>query len=200
MSTRVVAASDRARLRRDIRAARRSLSVAERELRSHALCQRIARSGLLLRANQFACFHPHDGEVDLSPLFARLWRMGKTVYLPVIPGPRLWFLPFTPETRLKDNRFGIAEPDPRAAPRSPLHALDVVLMPLVAFDGLGNRIGMGGGYYDRTFAFLRTRRAFRRPRLIGTAFDLQRVDQIDAQAWDVPLDGAVTDAGFYWFR
>ena len=194
------ATPERGALRREIRAQRRALSERERSLRSHALCVNLARCGLLLRAQRIACFWPNDAEVDLSALFPRLWQSGKRVYLPVIDGPRLWFAPMHPWTRLADNRFGIPEPMVRRREQCPLLALDIVLMPLVAFDGRGNRLGMGGGYYDRTFAWRAQRTHLRRPLLIGAAFAFQRRDHVDARAWDVALDAAITDAGLEWLR
>jgi 5-formyltetrahydrofolate cyclo-ligase len=94
--------------------------------------------------------------------------------------------------RLGTNFFGILEPDPslHIDPRS----LDLVLTPLVAFDDHGVRIGVGRGYYDRCFRFLRTRRTWRRPKLLGVAYELQHVPQIAQEPWDVPLWGAVTEA------
>jgi len=79
--------------------------------------------------------------------------------------------------------------------RTPLAALDIALVPLVAFDDYGRRLGMGGGYYDRTFAYLRHREHWRRPKLIGVAFEFQRVAELPAQPWDVPLDGIITEKG-----
>jgi 5-formyltetrahydrofolate cyclo-ligase len=75
--------------------------------------------------------------------------------------------------------------------------LDLMLVPLVGFDGACNRIGMGGGFYDRTLAYLRRRRHWRRPRLIGIAHECQRVDRIDPRPWDIPLDAVVTEQGVY---
>lgn len=187
-------------IRREIRAQRRALDARERSLRSHALCVNLARSGVLARCDRIACFWPNDGEVELGALFPRLWQSGKRVYLPVVAGPRLWFAPFHHHTRLADNRFGIPEPATSRGHACPLLALDVVLVPLVAFDARGNRIGMGGGYYDRTFAWRAHRTHLRRPVLIGVGFAFQRRERIDARPWDVALDAAVTDAGFEWLR
>jgi len=187
--------AERRRVRREVRDARRALSAEERARRSHAVCLAIMRSHALLRARRVAAFWPNDGEVDLSALFPRLWQCGIELHLPVIAGPRLWFAPFRADTPLADNRFGI--PEPRVSRRRACHplALDLVLMPLVAFDAHGRRLGMGGGYYDRTFAALRHRRALRRPRLVGVAFGFQRRDALPGAAWDVPLDAAVTEDG-----
>lgn len=189
----------RAQTRREIRAARRALSRRERLDRSHDLCVTFARSGILnTRPARVAAFWPNDGEVDLSPLFPRLWQAGLQVYLPVVAGPRLWFANYTPLTPTAENRFGIPEPRGRNRGRVPTWALDLVLMPLVAFDDRGNRIGMGGGFYDRTFAFMARRQRFTRPLLVGTAFEFQRREHIDAQGWDVPLDAVVTDRQWRW--
>ncbi len=189
----------RASIRRDVRRARRALDPSRRALGSQALCQRLARSGVLTRFTSFSAFFGFDGEVDLSAFTSRLEGSGKRLYMPVIRGRRLWFLPMKADTVLDTNRFGIAEPRCRADRRLPLLALDVVLMPLVAFDRSGHRIGMGGGYYDRTFAFKRFKRSPSRPLLIGIGFEFQCVDMIPAEPWDVPLDAAVTDRTFRWF-
>lgn len=125
-------------------------------------------------------------------------RRGKAVFLPVIPGGRgrrLAFGHMTASTRLRANRFGILEPDTRRLVTAP--QLDLILLPLVAFDVCGNRVGMGGGYYDASLGYLRQRRRWRRPRLLGVAHELQRVDHIDVDRWDVALDGVVTDQAFY---
>ncbi len=93
------------------------------------------------------------------------------------------------------NRFGIPEPDTRhgahRARRQATWTLDVILLPLVGFDDDGQRIGMGGGFYDRTLAF--TQRPGPRPRLIGLAHDCQRVTRLPVAPWDVPLDAIVSD-------
>jgi 5-formyltetrahydrofolate cyclo-ligase len=105
---------------------------------------------------------------------------------------------------LLPNHFSIPEPVSRGRGMVKLSRLDLVLTPLVGFDAQGNRLGMGGGFYDRSFAFLRRRQSWRKPRLLGLAFDLQEVnaqtgDQTEGglarQAWDVPLDGVVTESG-----
>ena len=182
-----------------MRRARRALRPKERARASQRLCQRLARSGLLTRYARFTAFFGFDGEVDLSRFTARLEATNKQLFMPVIRGPRLWFMPMRSGTRLSRNRFGIAEPCGPPDDRVALLALDVILMPLVAFDRRGHRIGMGGGYYDRTFAFKRFKRTSSRPLLVGVGFELQCVDAIPAEPWDVPLDAAVTDRTFRWF-
>ena len=119
--------------------------------------------------------------------------MGKRTYLPRLFGPRLWFLPFHARSVLVGNRFSIPEPVEPARRRIRPLFLDLVLFPLVAFDGRGNRLGMGAGYYDRTFEAVRRRRAWPGPKRIGVAYEMQRVDSLAAADWDIPLDAIVTD-------
>jgi len=127
------------------------------------------------------------------------WIMGKTLYLPELGNShhnRLHFLSYAPGDALMVNAFGIPEPvlDSRRVPA--LMRLDLVLTPLVGFDEQGNRLGMGGGFYDRSFAFLRHRRCWRKPHLLGVAFDVQKCPAgLSRQPWDVPLDGVVTESG-----
>ena len=158
----------------------------------------LASAKAFLRAGRFAAYLPHGGEVDLRPLLERAWRDGRESYLPVVGRGRLRFLPYAPGTPLRRNRYGIAEPDLPARWQVRAQALDLILVPLVAYDPQGNRLGMGGGYYDRTFAFLHRRR-WRRPLLVGAAFAFQRVPALHANPWDVPLDGVATELGLEWF-
>jgi 5-formyltetrahydrofolate cyclo-ligase len=95
------------------------------------------------------------------------------------------------------NRFGIPEPTDTSRPHLAPDAMDVVLVPLVGFDARGHRLGMGAGLYDRHFAFLRQRRAWRRPLLVGVAFDVQRVERLAEADHDVQLWGVVTERGVY---
>lgn len=107
------------------------------------------------------------------------------------------FVRFETDGDLHRNRFGILEPDHRYGDRASVRSLDVVLLPLVAVDRRGWRIGSGAGFYDRALQHLRADRRWRRPKLIGIAYDFQIVERIDAQPWDVPLDAIVTEHGFH---
>ncbi len=186
-------------VRRSLRARRRTLPARQRVQLSHNLVHILARSRLLRRAQRIAAYVPNDGEIDLSALFPILRARGRHLYLPTLMRSRLCFLPCIRETPLLLNRYGI--PEPGVSPRHQIapQALDLVLLPLVAFDTKGNRLGMGGGYYDRSFAFLRQRQHWRKPTLIGMAYDFQQVERLNAQPWDVPLDGVVTESGLQWF-
>lgn len=181
-------------LRRQLRHRRRSLSRTERNRRARALALQFIDTQLAHRCQRVAVFLPNDGEPDLKPLIRRLWAMGKQCYLPVLNRHRLWFLPYYQHTPLRPNRFQIPEPAMVPNRRIPPQTLDLVLTPLVAFDRRGNRLGMGGGFYDRTFAYLDHRRHWRRPQLLGVAFDFQEVEELPAHPWDVPLNGVITDS------
>lgn len=189
---------DRRELRRQLRRRRRALTPHQRRSASRELCRRLKRLPALQRARRVALYLPNDGEIDPQPLIDWLTARRASVYLPVLrplSENRLWFVRYHTGTRMTRNRFGIAEPDTRfgahRANRLPAWALDTVLLPLVGFDDEGQRIGMGGGFYDRTFAFARRQRP--RPRLIGLAHDCQRVDALPVADWDVPLDSIVSD-------
>ncbi|MGH8189602.1 MAG: 5-formyltetrahydrofolate cyclo-ligase, partial [Steroidobacteraceae bacterium] len=94
-------------------------------------------------------------------------------------------------------RYGILEPLRERSRQAALRELDFILMPLVAIDARGARLGTGAGFYDRRLHRLRSARAWRRPKLIGVAYEFQRVPRLDAAPWDVPLDGLITERNFY---
>ena len=189
----------RGHIRAAMRHSRRALPASERAGLADELARRVATTPVLRRARRIAGYLANDGEMDPEPLMWRALDRGKRLFLPVLHGPRLWFKPLESDTRLALNRFGIPEPDAAARLRSPLLALDLVLVPLVAFDAGGLRLGMGGGFYDRTFAARRHRSHLERHRLIGVAYELQRVEDLPSAPWDVPLDGVVTENGLEWF-
>lgn len=186
------------RLRQSIRQQRRSLSRAEAEQCAEQLAHRTARHPLVLQSQRIATYLAADGEIDPYPLMQSLWASGKTLYLPVLAPfskQKLWFAKFNPADTLVFNRFGIPEPVRRRLIKP--CALDLVLTPLVAFDSSGHRVGMGGGYYDRSFAFMRRRHYWRKPRLLGLAYELQKQSSITPNDWDIPLDAVATEACIY---
>jgi 5-formyltetrahydrofolate cyclo-ligase len=183
-------------IRRQMRQRRRALS---RDDRKHAaLGVTAALSGLhsFMAAERVAVFFANDGEIDLSP--ATKYHAGKAYYLPVVPPPgrrRLRFAPLAAATSFRKNRYGILEPVVPSGSLVTARQLDLVLAPLVAFDRRGGRLGMGGGYYDATFAFLASRAHWRQPALVGVAFSFQEVPHIDRDPWDIPLSAVVTERG-----
>ncbi len=109
----------------------------------------------------------------------------------------LQFARYDMQTRFKTSKFGIDEPDFEAGQVIGADQLDLVLMPLVGFDRQGNRIGMGGGYYDSTFSFKNASNMVQSPQLVGLAHAAQQVDHIDSEPWDIPLSAVITDTHIY---
>lgn len=186
-------------LRRQLKASRHALPADWIRTHSRLVARQLWRLPALARARRIACYLPVNGEVDCRFIIEEAWRRGRQVMLPVLRGRRLRFAPWRPAAATRTNRYDISEP---ACPRRDEvdgRRLDVVVMPLVAFDLQGNRLGMGGGYYDRSFAFRLHRRRWRKPRLIGIAWQFQQVDALAMRAWDVPLDAVITESGVRLF-
>jgi len=196
----IIIVESRAAIRQQLRQRRRQLS---RQQRRHAM-QKI--SGHILRSAEFqysqriAGFLSNEGEPDLTSVMASARKYKKHWFLPIIGRPnlnKLWFAEYQQGDALLPNRFGINEPLIRLCDTPPVWGLDMVLMPLVAFDQQGNRLGMGKGYYDRSLQHLHLRKHWRKPLLVGVAYDFQRFDTLPFQPWDVPLDAYVTERGFF---
>jgi 5-formyltetrahydrofolate cyclo-ligase len=193
---------DRAALRRTFRRLRRALPPEQQHLHSIAVARHFFAAGLAWQASTIGLYVANDGELDLAPLALRLRAAGRRVALPVIrsaPGraPLLEFYRWDTHARLQRNRYGIPEPAPGAAFVPPL-GLDLLLVPLVAFDSHGTRLGMGAGYYDR---FLGALPPGLRPRIVGVAHEVQRsATALPAATWDVPLDGILTERGWQRLR
>jgi 5-formyltetrahydrofolate cyclo-ligase len=187
-------------LRRQLKAARNALKPAERRHAARASLRLALRHGLLLRAKRIGFYLPQGGEFDAHPLLNQALCMQRECYLPVLPrrGRVMRFGRVGRNTRMTANRYGIPEPiDAR-----PLRArqLDLLLMPLVGFDHDGHRLGMGGGYYDATLSFMQHRRLWRKPRLVGVAYECQRVTTLPHDPWDMPLDAVLTERQLYRFN
>jgi 5-formyltetrahydrofolate cyclo-ligase len=173
-------------LRKRSLAARTAMTPQEREEASAKITESVVRSAWFRRARLIACYLPMQDEVDTWMLIARAWRMKKRVFAPVIEKNfTMTFCEVTPKTDLLYNRYGL--PEPREGDVIDVRSLDLVMTPLVAFDADCNRIGMGGGYFDRTFSFLRMRQHLFHPKLIGLAFACQEVEKVAANPWDIRL-------------
>lgn len=187
---------ERSALRRQLRQTRRSLSPQQQRLASQQLLQQLAQHPLYRRSRHIAFYLANDGEIDPALLLQHAQRLGKHCYLPVLnewPANRMHFQRLVPNQRWTTNRFGIREPTLNHGLQTKPWRLDLILMPLVGFDENGNRLGMGGGFYDRTFAFRRHRRHLTGPRLLGLAHDCQKVGQLPTAHWDIPLDGIASN-------
>jgi 5-formyltetrahydrofolate cyclo-ligase len=172
-----------------MRLRRRALPRVRRQFAEQAIVRRLHALAAYRRARSVALYWPADGEPDVRGIEAHARARGKRLYLPVVcHGGRMAFAPWVRGGRLRRNRYGI--PEPAGGRRVPAARLDLVFMPLVAFDAQGNRLGMGGGYYDRALAGRR-----RRPLLAGIAFACQQAEAIPIQPWDIPLTVVITERG-----
>lgn len=192
--------NEKASVRRTARCLRRAVPPRLQRAHSAAVSRTLRTLPSFRRARRVAAYLAADGELDLSPIIGDLRTRGRHCYLPVLRKARrglLWFAEYRAGASLRPNRFGI--PEPLFTTRTLVHpwALDLALLPLVAFDPSCRRLGMGGGFYDRSFAYRRHRRAWRRPLLIGVAHECQRVDRLPDSPWDIRLDAVVTEAGYY---
>ena len=183
---------ERGALRRALRERRRALPAPERIAAADALAARLLALPFAPQSGHAAGYWAMDGEIALHAWQLRLPRTVRYC-LPVLhEDGQLRFAPWKPGEPLRANRHGIPEPDVAEASLLRADQLDFAVVPLVAFDVRGHRLGMGGGWYDRSFAFRRTHAA--PPYLAGAAFSLQRVEAIAAEHWDVPLDAVCTES------
>lgn len=182
----------RQQLRQQLRAQRRSLSPRAQSAAATALNEQLQRT--ITSPCTIACYLANDGEIDLGVALHAFAQKAVKITLPVIhpfTGKHLVFQHYTSTTTMTTNRFGIVEPAPNCTAIHLLCEHDYLLLPLVGFDKKGNRLGMGGGFYDRTLANLE-QRPHRRPTLIGIAHDCQQVAQLPVEQWDIPLDKIIT--------
>lgn len=196
---------DRQSLRKTIRECRSKLEPRWCADSSARLCEHLANTWLYRRAKRIAFYFANGNEANLETLMENAWATGKQVYLPILGlrySGQLWFVPCESDTPIYKNRFGIDEPVHALHTRhTAIRSLDLILMPLVAFDQCGNRLGMGGGFYDKTLSALNnTCQNWTRPKRIGIAYAFQGVDSIPGEHWDVPLDGVATENGLKWFN
>ncbi len=178
-------------LRQQIKQRRRSLDEDQHLHWSQAICRRVLQSSDYAIASRVAAYLPFRGEVDPRPVLHGAHSDDKSVFVPVVNDNNIAFVPWEPDCPLVKNRYGIDEPATEGT-ALPAGELDLVLCPLVAFDRQCNRIGMGAGFYDRAFHFVRG--TVKGPRLLGVAFGFQEVGDIDPQPWDIPLHAVVTEA------
>lgn len=193
------ATQDTAAIRRQIRQQRRQLDSITQRHNSLALCERLIHTRDYRNCKTIAVYLANDGEIDPAPIIEHAWLSNKRVYLPVLAPLKnsLYFAPYSPDSQLMLNRFNIPEPVSNKSTWKLARQLDLLLVPLVAFDTQANRIGMGGGFYDRTLAYLRHRQHWQKPVLIGLAHELQKVECIRQQAWDVPVHTILTESQSY---
>lgn len=187
-------------LRETIRKQRTSLTLEERAAAAEKMVQLLIANPVWQNSQCIAGYWSTNGEIDPSALFTLIWQTGKTAYLPILdPHHQLHFSQYKKNDRLFPNRYKIFEPELLPEKILAPQQLDLALVPLLGFDDHGNRLGQGAGYYDRTFAFLQHVSRPAKPILLGLAYEWQKVDQLAAAAWDIALDGVVTEVNFYDF-
>ncbi|MEH6394100.1 5-formyltetrahydrofolate cyclo-ligase [Pseudoalteromonas sp.] len=192
----------RAQIRQKIRKARNLLSKSEQEIAAKSLKVNFTQHLKQQKSPQNAhigIYFSNDAELDTSLLIKDLWGKNHTLYLPVIHpfnGTTLYFQRYEENSPMKPNRYGILEPKLNCSQICPLAELDYLLMPLVAFDDNGNRLGMGGGFYDKTLARYE-KENWQKPQLIGLAHQCQHVKSLPVESWDVPLNYIITPQKIY---
>jgi len=185
-------------IRKIKRAQRNTFPTSTQQEHSEALEQLIIQDKVYKNSQHIACYLANDGEIDPVKIIEHAWSDNKKVYLPILSPSKnsLYFVAYTSKSKFKVNRFGIPEPICQPSQWKKASQMDLLLIPLVAFDVSGNRIGMGGGFYDRTLAFLPQQQS-NKPRLIGLAHEIQKVDHLNRQEWDIPLDVIITEKKIY---
>jgi 5-formyltetrahydrofolate cyclo-ligase len=188
--------SSKQQLRHSFRLRRQQLTPWEQQQKARQLMRIICRCPEFIYSQRIAAYWPNDGEISSIPILQKAHELGKKCYLPVLsPKDRsqLSFVEYKPADLLIPNPLGILEPTQDCKKSIPPWALHLVLTPLVAFDTHGKRLGMGKGYYDKTFSFLKNGSRPRRPILLGLAYELQRVKELPNSPGDIQLDGIVTE-------
>lgn len=185
-------------LRKQMRDQRRRLGPYAQKQAAKKLLSVVARLPVFQKASRVGIYLAQRGEIDPAPIKLLAEQAGKTCYLPVLhplKTNRLHFISHREGEALQFNRFGIGEPMLKAHRITPIWSLQIIFVPLLAFDHSGNRLGMGGGFYDRSLAAVKARKNSG-PALIGLAHSFQEVDYLKASPWDIPLHGIATERGF----
>lgn len=176
----------RNQLRQQIRKTRANLTALQQQQAENSITQQALALIEERNAQHIALYVSFDGEISTDKLIKTLWAQDKCVYLPVLhpfSPNHLLFLRYLPDTPMLKNKFSIWEPKLNVQNVLPLDELDILFTPLVAFDKQGNRLGMGGGFYDRTLQHWQ-----KSPFIpVGLAHQCQQVEQLPTEAWDVPL-------------
>lgn len=192
-------------LRQTIRNKRRELTQVQQSEAALELLKCFSSNEKIVKAKHIAIYLSNDGELNTQLIIDWCWQQGKQVYLPVVhpfSKGHLLFLRFDQQTELVNNQYGIPEPKLDVRKIIPAQQLDIICTPLVAFDKTGARLGMGGGFYDRTlnrWHHKNGKNEYNTPYPIGLAHDCQLVDSIPIEAWDIPLPEIITPSRHYKF-
>ena len=186
--------NEKKQLRTLLRKKRSALSRGEIHSHSHSAMTHFVHSDIFLKNQHFACYLSANHEIETQLFIEHLFQYKKKCYLPRLEQDHMVFAHYTLGDSLTSNQFNILEPT--ATQHRDAKELDVILAPLVGFDSKGHRLGMGGGFYDRT---LENVKGQSKPMIIGLAFECQRIDAVPTEAWDIPLDAILTENGLEIF-
>lgn len=206
------AQGERKQLRQSFRKKRMALSACEQESAARNIVTTAIEHNLLIGVKRVALYFSQDGELDTQYLIRYLWEQQKHVYLPVLHpfcAGYLVFLEYCQTSAMTHNKFGIVEPVLDVTKLCPINKLDIIFTPLVVFDEKGNRMGMGGGFYDRTLQNMRITRgnnkklaansSIKQTKVIGLAHDVQKTLSLPTEVWDIPLPEILTPTKLYSF-
>lgn len=192
---------DKPAIRQQVRQRRNALTPTEQQHAAEQLIHQVAALADTPNVQKVGLYLSFDGELNTQPCIEYLWALGKDVYVPVLHPFRtgyLLFVNYAPDSEMVSNQFNIREPKLTCQQICPLAQLDLLFTPLVAFDEQGNRLGMGGGFYDRTLS-VHQRDKRTKPQLIGLAHDCQQFDVLPIEPWDIRLNKIVTPSSvFSW--
>lgn len=176
---------------------RRHITVDDRRLAAELVVNNFIQYSAFKKSKHIACYLAYQDEFETELLIRSIWQENKICYLPILMEDKtLEFARYNEGDPLSANQFSILEPQSQAKKISP-EELDLVIVPLIAFDNRGIRLGTGGGYYDRTFSFLYGR-AIKKPLLIGLGFSAQQCESnLPSDHWDIPLDAVLTEKGIF---
>lgn len=188
----------RQQIRATFRQKRQLLSAQQQQQATQQVLTTCKQSTPLTKAKTVACYLPNDGEISPRAIIDYCWQHEITLLLPVLhpfSHGHLLFVEYQANSKMCMNRFGIPEPILTTENLCPLAKIELIFTPLVAFDASGNRLGMGGGFYDRTLAPIQ--RDNLATRLIGLAHDCQQAQALAQDSWDIPLNGIATPTEFF---
>jgi 5-formyltetrahydrofolate cyclo-ligase len=177
--------------RKEFHAIRSHIPTIYRQEAAQAAAQILTQLPCFTTSQHIACYLAVNAEFDCKQVIEAIWQAKKNCYVPRLTQTNLLeFARYQYADSLHLNRYAILEPVEPVEKIGP-EKLDMVIVPLLAFDLVGQRLGTGGGYYDRTFAFLSTP-SNKRPQMLGMAYAAQAVEKLPADAWDIQLDGVIT--------
>lgn len=166
---------------------------------AEAAANHLIQTDIFKQSQHIACYFAAKNEFDGAAIIAKIWEAKKHCYLPILSTIKpntLRFALYEYCSSLKLNRYRIPEPD--TSVHFPVEQLDLVIMPLVGFDLDGHRLGMGGGYFDRTFQFVQEQK-YVKPFLLGLGYEEQKINHIPIEPWDISLNGVLTEKQIYLF-